>query len=810
MTIKMTRATRLVHLSLVLAAVLVLCGCPPSNFFYPTPPPLLVRQAMTPLSPTVTGTVTGYSVSPALPAGISLDPHSGVISGTPVLVTARATYTVTATNSTGSTPFGLVLQVDSGPTVHLAATATSTTAAALNFQWKTSDGSLLNVNRAQADWLLPPGPGLHFAYTLVTDGKGGFTQGRIVVSTDAIGNPLASPLPGQTATAPAAPTHAVNYWRGWTESDLPHTTGPNGSPLFPTIPNVFVRMRGVAFGDKTPVVQSNSRGQFLIQGGSSTELYDVDCSFDGVNFVRCGGGTPEPIAASLPLDEGAELSVPGSLGNGGFPASNVTWGLLTLADGVTPCGGSDEFFSASLVPTATLTDQNGQAGGNTLFDNYGMFLGATPSNTLRTIRFTCGSAVTVANAPGGGDATTTIPGTSAPVISNITATFNGVSTGTFLPPTTGPSDFVPRSDTFLAFKGLDSRVSGCAYYKAIGATTDCAPDGTLIGATTFDQWKRAVGLSPYNNPGATEVQAAYVNKVDLNLTRKHHSISYGPKQTGAYVCNHLGPKNESQAEVDRVVDDALTGKNLVACVAMDSLVHPGANGDAPFVRFMIFGPDGSLLPSVNLDNRGEKFVPGACVACHGGDRYANRFPTDGTGEGNIGAHFLPYDTGNFAFSSKAGLTEVDQQASLHGLNTNVLATSPTPATQSLIQGWYASGTDVLDKNYVPTSWVQGTALDVNLYKNVIARSCRTCHVAMAPFVNFDAMGPGGIMQGPVVSIFCKPNLSHRAYQMPNSLVTFNRFWNSQGTAQDQVAIVNAWLTASNIPQACALSAPTLH
>jgi hypothetical protein len=47
--------------------------------------------------------VTSYSVSPALPAGLSLDTASGVISGTPTSVTAKASHTVTATNSGGST-----------------------------------------------------------------------------------------------------------------------------------------------------------------------------------------------------------------------------------------------------------------------------------------------------------------------------------------------------------------------------------------------------------------------------------------------------------------------------------------------------------------------------------------------------------------------------------------------------------------------------------------------------------------------------------------------------------------------------------
>jgi hypothetical protein len=383
-----------------------------------------------------------------------------------------------------------------------------------------------------------------------------------------------------------------------------------------------------------------------------------------------------------------------------------------------------------------------------------------------------------------------------------------VQVGIFLPPPSGlPSDVVPRADQFLSFKGEDTRLSACLYYKSIGAVTNCSAAGDLIGGTTFDQWKRATGMAPYTQPGGNEVQATYVNLVDLNLTRNHHSVTYGPDHTAAYVCNHLGPKNETQAEVDRVVDDAVAGRNLVACVAMDYLVHPGANNNQPFVRFMIFGPSGELLPSINLDGRREKFVPAVCVPCHGGDRYANSFPTDGSGEANIGAHFLPYDSGNFAFSSKPGLTELDQQQAIHALNQYVLATNATTATQNLVQGWYASGTDVLNKDYVPSSWAAGNPVDIELYKKVVSRSCRTCHVAMADYTNFDEIGAFRGSPGPVVSTFCRPGLSYRAYQMPNSLVTFNRFWNST----DQQKAINDWLTFYNInPTSCTLSGPTLH
>ena len=142
------------------------------------------------------------------------------------------------------------------------------------------------------------------------------------------------------------------------------------------------------------------------------------------------------------------------------------------------------------------------------------------------------------------------------------------------------------------------------------------------------------------------------------------------------------------------------GRNLVACVAMDrssDIVDVNGNkttdhfGD-PFTRFLIFGPNGDLLPSVNLDGNGEKFVPGACVACHGGNNYfalANGkfpdgtfslpaasvpifggFPETGEGGPDLHSYFLPYDVGNFLFSSKHPNTLDDLQPPIFELNEN--------------------------------------------------------------------------------------------------------------------------------------------
>ncbi|MDA2946016.1 MAG: delta-60 repeat domain-containing protein, partial [Actinomycetota bacterium] len=89
----------------------------PSALSYtPSTVSLPINVAVSPLIPTVTGTVTSWSVSPALPTGLTLDPSTGVISGTPTTATASATYTITATNGAGTDTYDITIEVFGPPT----------------------------------------------------------------------------------------------------------------------------------------------------------------------------------------------------------------------------------------------------------------------------------------------------------------------------------------------------------------------------------------------------------------------------------------------------------------------------------------------------------------------------------------------------------------------------------------------------------------------------------------------------------------------------------------------------------------------
>ncbi len=89
----------------------------PKSLSYTTPNLFTKNVAITALTPTVTGTVTAYAVSPALPAGLTLNTTTGVISGTPTVLSAATDYTITATNTEGTTQATVRISVnDVAPT----------------------------------------------------------------------------------------------------------------------------------------------------------------------------------------------------------------------------------------------------------------------------------------------------------------------------------------------------------------------------------------------------------------------------------------------------------------------------------------------------------------------------------------------------------------------------------------------------------------------------------------------------------------------------------------------------------------------
>jgi hypothetical protein len=97
-------------------SIAVTIPAPPTNLTYSSNPANYTLGVAIPANvPSNSGgPVASYSVTPALPAGLSLNTSTGVITGTPTAATPTAAYQVTATNAGGSTSASLSITVTQG------------------------------------------------------------------------------------------------------------------------------------------------------------------------------------------------------------------------------------------------------------------------------------------------------------------------------------------------------------------------------------------------------------------------------------------------------------------------------------------------------------------------------------------------------------------------------------------------------------------------------------------------------------------------------------------------------------------------
>src|SRR6185503_13715568 len=88
---------------------------PDSSFSYTSPPAFTVTIPISPIVPTHNVSLTNFTIIPNLPAGLVLDPATGVISGTPTQASATTTYTVSVPDGTVAVTATLVLTVNPLP-----------------------------------------------------------------------------------------------------------------------------------------------------------------------------------------------------------------------------------------------------------------------------------------------------------------------------------------------------------------------------------------------------------------------------------------------------------------------------------------------------------------------------------------------------------------------------------------------------------------------------------------------------------------------------------------------------------------------
>jgi hypothetical protein len=305
-------------------AILVLTACggggggglaPPSDLSYAQPPAFVINQAITPLMPMVTGQVTSYAVTPALPTGLFLDSAIGAISGTPTAIAARSNYTVTARNASGSTTASVSINVnDVAPAIaysipYLAYTAgitaqaiKPTTSGGAIVTWSVSPALPTGFTLSQADGSISGQPTAAAAaanYTITAANSGGQSSATLTIAV------AAAPLLDLGLVSTVTLMRYVNsrvlsqdYTQRWLLQDFASgatlASGVGATQVSGTTPpSVYVDLENNVMIDQIPAgleVRSASDGHMLATIPAPTGVSWYRLATDG-SYVAAGSPT---------------------------------------------------------------------------------------------------------------------------------------------------------------------------------------------------------------------------------------------------------------------------------------------------------------------------------------------------------------------------------------------------------------------------------------------------------------------------------------------------------------------------------------
>ncbi|MGZ8254360.1 MAG: hypothetical protein ACXWVT_05875, partial [Burkholderiaceae bacterium] len=382
---------------------------------------------------------------------------------------------------------------DSGANkTYLAVSASDVDGDALHYQWRVTAGTVENRDSPETVWTMPDGPGLHFAYVTVSDGKGGYVEQQYAVSTDALDTAVA-PRPQISRAAPTITSNASSAGRLRFKSADTLNFSVAASAAVPRtvyLPDVQVQLERagvVVFSGITDL------GGELSLPALVADTYLVKCStVQGAPLRDCGSLVADaPTAFTFTVAKDDILSVREVKPPLPSARNLRVFGHVALSDGAV-CGAQSEFFSLLTAATVQLIQSDGTpVAPPTRVNRFGDYAVDAAALALGhyQLKIDCegySSSVTVPPAanPLGYDGTPIevshqITNGRPAIVKMVANGPEGNVRGEMIVPEVGTSNSLPGWSQFLAYKGYDTKLSACLYYQSIGAVADCDAQGNM-------------------------------------------------------------------------------------------------------------------------------------------------------------------------------------------------------------------------------------------------------------------------------------------------------------------------------------------